>query len=486
MEFNMKKSSLWSAIYICTIMIISLGGCKSKPPQEDPPPQETVVEVETTPEPKPEPQKSEGDDSLFGKAEAAIIRAEEVDAAFHAPDELESAYKNLDNARNFGDKDDLTERDAILNKSIGDAEEAFAITMGKLAAEWIERLETLARELTDLHGERHMPGYYRFVIDEKNDTVLLLTEKNYTDAIPAYKKAEYDLSATISALKENLDMLTVLQQEAERALGEAEAAEAEIYATEEYLLAHDSFEKGIGIFNNSGNLVETEEHLTRAGFAARYATKKATFLKDVQEVDLEIFDLQEAIDEAVAKIDTQADASAPPDSLAQFLSEEPLIDLSNVIAEEEPKATSAIVEPLLEENKTPEEEGAKEEVAYYYIPKDGSAVVLGDESGATLLEKAREAWKNGVSARNAGELEKARSYMEEARQYLTTFNTEYGVLKTYTVRSLVPSDCLWRIAGYPDIYDDPFQWQRIYQRNRRIIKNPSLIYPGQVLIIPTK
>jgi nucleoid-associated protein YgaU len=60
---------------------------------------------------------------------------------------------------------------------------------------------------------------------------------------------------------------------------------------------------------------------------------------------------------------------------------------------------------------------------------------------------------------------------------------------TYTVR-LIPSlrDCLWRIAGYPFVYNNPWRWKDLYAANKSILKdpnNPNLIYPGQVLTIPS-
>jgi len=52
---------------------------------------------------------------------------------------------------------------------------------------------------------------------------------------------------------------------------------------------------------------------------------------------------------------------------------------------------------------------------------------------------------------------------------------------THTV---VRGECLWRIAGYPSIYSDPFLWPLIYSANRDKIKDPDLIFPGQVFNIP--
>lgn len=50
--------------------------------------------------------------------------------------------------------------------------------------------------------------------------------------------------------------------------------------------------------------------------------------------------------------------------------------------------------------------------------------------------------------------------------------------RTHTV---VPGDCLWNIAI--KFYGVP-TWQRIYDANRDKIRNPNLIYPAQVFVIP--
>ena len=52
-------------------------------------------------------------------------------------------------------------------------------------------------------------------------------------------------------------------------------------------------------------------------------------------------------------------------------------------------------------------------------------------------------------------------------------------VKTYTVKS---GDCLWNIAK--KYYGNGVQYTKIYNANKGKIKNPNLIYPGQVLAIP--
>ena len=72
----------------------------------------------------------------------------------------------------------------------------------------------------------------------------------------------------------------------------------------------------------------------------------------------------------------------------------------------------------------------------------------------------------------------------------------------YTVR-LIPErrDCLWRIAAYEEIYQDPVQWPTLYRANKglidagyeryqRNVEEPKystavdLLFPGQVLDVP--
>ncbi len=49
---------------------------------------------------------------------------------------------------------------------------------------------------------------------------------------------------------------------------------------------------------------------------------------------------------------------------------------------------------------------------------------------------------------------------------------------SYTV---MRGDYLWKIAKNPDVYGNPFAWVRLWTANRDIIKDPNLIYPGQIL-----
>jgi len=53
----------------------------------------------------------------------------------------------------------------------------------------------------------------------------------------------------------------------------------------------------------------------------------------------------------------------------------------------------------------------------------------------------------------------------------------------YDEYTVVPGDYLWKISGKDDIYDDPYQWMRIYTYNKDQIKDPDLIYKDQIFKI---
>ena len=85
---------------------------------------------------------------------------------------------------------------------------------------------------------------------------------------------------------------------------------------------------------------------------------------------------------------------------------------------------------------------------------------------STQLAQARKA--NDPLAREVADLE---AKLRELQQ----------LPRSYTV---VEGDFLIKIAEMRRIYGDGTHWKRIYRANRSAIKDPNLIYPGQVFLIP--
>jgi nucleoid-associated protein YgaU len=108
---------------------------------------------------------------------------------------------------------------------------------------------------------------------------------------------------------------------------------------------------------------------------------------------------------------------------------------------------------------------------------------------ADIFATAVEELDSAKSAFAAGEYDDAVMYAEESIAFLEGIKGAQVLPARYTV-ILNPKlrDCLWRIAGLPGIYDDPFLWEKLYAANRKNLadpNNPDLILPGQVITVPS-
>jgi len=101
---------------------------------------------------------------------------------------------------------------------------------------------------------------------------------------------------------------------------------------------------------------------------------------------------------------------------------------------------------------------------------------------------SNEEWNDSITASiKAIEIFAA---FESGKPVATTIaSSRAGLAKQYTVRTWrVERDCLWTIAGYPWVYNDPWKWKVLYEANKDKMPepgNPNLIEPGMVLDIPS-
>lgn len=79
-------------------------------------------------------------------------------------------------------------------------------------------------------------------------------------------------------------------------------------------------------------------------------------------------------------------------------------------------------------------------------------------------------------------VQKAEEPQEVPPTAMELYDEQYSQLPLqHTVEK---GECLWWIAEYKQIYNDPFMWPLIYKANQDKINDPDLIYPGQVFYIP--
>ncbi|MDP6418067.1 MAG: LysM peptidoglycan-binding domain-containing protein [Candidatus Krumholzibacteria bacterium] len=103
------------------------------------------------------------------------------------------------------------------------------------------------------------------------------------------------------------------------------------------------------------------------------------------------------------------------------------------------------------------------------------------EDRSATADKGSDAGKANLDAAIARlaslqtRIDSRQDVIEKEIEYFESLPLKYQVVR---------GDCLWKISGKEKIYADPVKWTRIYRANRDQIKNPNLIYPEQVFSIP--
>lgn len=92
----------------------------------------------------------------------------------------------------------------------------------------------------------------------------------------------------------------------------------------------------------------------------------------------------------------------------------------------------------------------------------------GDQTSATSSTESMEMRASATQKQTAG-------------RKVKSANKKSTLFSTYVVKK---GDSLWWIAKYKDVYNDPFLWPLIYDANKKLLKDPNKIYPGQKLMIP--
>ena len=96
--------------------------------------------------------------------------------------------------------------------------------------------------------------------------------------------------------------------------------------------------------------------------------------------------------------------------------------------------------------------------------------------------KKQQAEPETVVVESAGEMTQTEASAPKVMSPREIYEQEYANLPTS--HTVTKGECLWWIAEYKQVYNDPFMWPLIFKANRDQIKNPDLIFPGQVFSVP--
>jgi nucleoid-associated protein YgaU len=409
-------------------------------------------------------------DDEVAAAQNALVRAKEVDADYYDPDNFDAARRLLDSALAQRTGDPAAAR-AQLTESKAKADLSFDNSVPLAARDLQARMDALKQKLLDLEADKYMPDDFQKATAGIDEAKGLFQGSDFAAARAKAWETLRALASLRDRMETRLADVKAAKYAAEQSMKEAESTNAYAYAPAQKGKVNELYLAGLQAQGNY-KLDEAEESFGAANEAAKEVLRIAREARGAQQAD------------------EKAKAEAKQVQVMKALQEASQL---TVVTED-----GTVVQPknwtqdeLQQEiDQAQKEEQQKQDAApggqSMVIPSDGGTAVLADESVEDLLTQARQLWSLGLKENAAGNYTKAQDYFDEAQRYIDVYKS-YAVQGVYTVR-LIPErrDCLWRIAEYKDIYGDPLLWPKIWRRNRKMIQNPDLIYPGWQLVIPPR
>jgi nucleoid-associated protein YgaU len=405
-------------------------------------------------------------DAEVTEARNALARAKEVDADYYDSENYDTARRLLDEGTDLRTSDPASARQRLAS-SREKADLAFTNAVQRSEEEMAARMEAARQKLLALEADKFLPEDYTTATAGIDEATTLYRSGEYADARARAYKALKDMTDLRNRLETRLANVRALKYDTEQLMKQAEDEGLYTWAPEQKDKVTGLYLKGLDAWH-AWDLDNAEENFGAAREAARDTLRIAQEARDGRQAELKA--KAEALQAQVMK--SLQDASR----LTVVTEDGTVIKPQNWTEEEFLKEIDQMMKQE-EQNSAP---GGHSML----IPTDRSTAVMADDSTATLLQQARDLWVQGMKEKAAGNYAKSLDYFNEAQRYIDVYKS-YAVKGVYTVR-LIPDrrDCLWRIAEYKEIYGDPYRWPSIWRRNRKLIQNPDLIYPGWQLVIP--
>ncbi|MCG6153204.1 lipoprotein LipL71 [Leptospira bandrabouensis] len=427
-------------------------------------------------------------------AKSQVERAERLSAEEFAPEEYSEAKKSLASANEFAAEEKASDSKKSADYAISKAYDALEKTLPKLAAKSREEAVTAIDAADEAYASEYTPEEFKkavasrdagetklaqadaslasYLREDKDETA---KELKRTVALQEYEDAHNSFveAAKISqdAKKVALDRSGSMRQSADEV--DALLEKAYTYskggnpAIDEEKAKIASAREDI----EAGRLKTADEKIKSARLAS------AALLADAVKDHAKNRNMQarEVVEDANARFsELNAETYLKSNAKESYASTQENLGASN----ESLKAS----ENLLEQEKFDDSIAQSEEaIRLAEISIDQIETLKGK---TTVAKKDRKTVENDTTANTTTTTNSPEETTDKASSSQVEELT--GGWKRYTVEKSNPADCLWRIADREDIYNDAKLWPRIFEANRKSIRNKNLIYPKQKLNIPPK
>jgi nucleoid-associated protein YgaU len=404
----------------------------------------------------------------MGIAKVAIARAETVKSQKYSPKNFEDAQKTLLAAHEFVEKGKMSDakEKAIEAKKLADA--AYDESAPKLAKDTRGEAEAAIRSAEEANAEQ-------FATDELSASKASLVQgdkyfesKDYLSSYHLFEESREKAKRALTTSEAQVEVMKRELTEVDETIAAAERAGAGQNAPDTLKKAKTDAGNARGDLENK-KLKSAYANLQ----AAKASSKEALGIAQKQSARTKLAQAEKDVAAAEARLnDLKGRASDTDTAKALEASEEAQQAMKT--ADDNMTAAKEALRAAREADKNQ----AYTEVATQSDEASRLAKILNDSLPETEVLLAQAKDRAGIETKKpATNAEVSGKEGEE----------DQAGWKTYKVR-LIPEnrDCLWKIAGYKKIYHNARMWPKIYRANKGKIKNPDLIYPGQVFKIPPK
>ncbi|TGM61324.1 lipoprotein LipL71 [Leptospira vanthielii] len=425
-------------------------------------------------------------------AKSQVERAERLSAEEYAPEEFSEAKRSLISANEFASEEKASDSKKSADYAISKAYDALEKTLPKLAAKSREEAVTAIDAADEAYASEYTPEEFKkavtardagetklaqadaslasYLREDKDETA---KELKRTVALQEYEDAHNNFveAAKISqdAKKVALDRSGSVRQSADEV--DAVLEKAYTYskggnpAIDEEKARVASAREDIA----AGRLKTADEKIKAASLASA-SLLQASVKDHAKNRNLQA---REVVEDANARFgELNAETFLKSNAKESYASTQENLGASN----ESLQASGN----LLEQEKFDDSIAQSEEaIRLAEISIDQVETLKGKTTVAKKDRAAVETQADNTTKTTTTETDGDKTSSSQIEE-LT------GGWKRYTVEKSNPADCLWRIADREDIYNDAKLWPRIFEANRKSIRNKNLIYPKQKLNIPPK
>ncbi|MCX7679256.1 MAG: LysM peptidoglycan-binding domain-containing protein [Spirochaetes bacterium] len=426
-------------------------------------------------------------------AKTTITRAIEVKSEKYSPEELNAAKNLLLECHTEIMKEELDKAKTLAEKSAAEAEKAIEKSLPLLANDSLSEAKKIFDEADLLYASKYSPASFACSENLLREASSLQEAKQYwesyqksTEALTNALKAKSDSEPYIPKVKEEINTTLSIAEDLNTKGGERYASPTIATIKEKLIRAKEkvdasNLKESVPLLEEAKTLLADAQEQTLRGASSAKIADAENLLTQTKNHSLsssyknEIANAEEIIKTAKNLHENKDyhNSIGKADHAISLLSE---LGLSLSVKENELKgeaeARLSNAKKLLEEKKK----------------IDGSRFAEKIATASKHVEQGEKLFHEKEYVRSLNESDSALAILQgiqiEGIEPETATKIKYGEEPaTYTVKyNPKDRDCLWKISWRT--YGNPKFWPLIYVANKDKIRDPDLIFPGQVLTIP--